>query len=349
MKKKPDYVDKITFQGKESLVDAMKYLYKYLYKDNVESDIRWKMYRRFSSFQVIKLSYAYKISPKLIGYKNYIKEIGKRINDILETAGIEYKKADFIPSSNLYDYPSRCYGRPHIHVYTEKDMLLLDFFKDNIVVLRNTEGEEIQFKLYGTYYNDNFKVKKITEVNEEHIDEDTTYKSFKNENENIYKLSNDSSKLEIGVGKREIIDEVNLSKKIKNISLNDNNIEYILKKLNENISLQKDANTYLSIKKYKKSRCTDNLTIKKGDIKIEKSINDNIKYEAQQSIDGNLHRLHYYDTEKKESINFYQFSNGDHKIESFGIKDYNDSINMCKKVSDDINNQYQKILSYMKK
>ena len=344
MTKKPEYADKITFQGSGALTNAIRCLYK----GGVDSAISWKIYRRYHTFQPVKLSDVYRINPSLIGCKKYIREVGKRINDILNSAGIDYKKADFISSSNLYDYPSKCYGRPHIQVYTDEDMFLVDFIKEDEIILRNSQGEEIYFKLEGTYFYDNFKVKKITEVTKEQINEGITYKSFKNENYTIYKVLNDEDRLEVIVGNEEMQNEDNLINTIKNIGLKDYIMEHIFKKIKENVSLQKDDNTYLSIKKYRNSKITDEITIKKGKIKINKFLNNDVSYKLYGNIKGNVDSWQY----KGDFVISYNKTgknNIEEQIEIKNRKSKIDAITTCKEVSDDINNQYKKILSYMKK
>ena len=344
MTKKPEYADKITFQGTGALTDAIRCLYK----GGVDSAIGWKIYRKYHPFQPVKLSDVYRINPSLIGCKKYIREVGKRINDILNSANIDYKKANFISSSNLYTYPSKCYGRPHIQVYTDEDMFLVDFIKEDEIIIHNSDNEEIHFILEGTYFCEDFKVKRITEVKEEQTNEGISYKSLKNENNTIYKVLNDEDKLEIIVGNEEIENEDNLIDVIKTIGLKDYNMEYIFKKVKENISLQKDDNAYLSIKKYRNSKTTDEITIKKGKIKINKFLNNDVSYKLYGNIKGNVDSWQY----KGDFVISYNKTGKNNIEEQIKIKNRKskiDTITTCKEVSDDINNQYQKILSYMKK
>ena len=347
MKKKPDYADKIAFQGSRTLIDALDFFMSNI----VDITIYPKLYKRLNIFKIIKVSDAYKISPKLFDCKDYIKELGKRINYLLNTMEIDYTKVDFISKSDLY-YDEDPTSRAHLRVYTKDNLYLLDCYRADEIVIRDLKNsDKINFKIEGNWgfdRNQKFKVTKTTDISSEKLCNNIIYKEFKNENNTIYKLFNDENKIEISANNNEIINENELISTIKNISLNGYNIEYIFKKIKENISLNKNKNTYLKITKYRDNKIIDEIVIEKGKIKIKKGLNKDTTYKLCGDVEGKLCSYEYngdcqisYDEYGKDGIL--------KKVEIKSIKPQDEIMEVSKKISDDINNQYQKILSYMKK
>lgn len=342
MVEKPNYADKITFQGSYALAQAMDYLYRGVY-----DKFFWTNYRNNHPISIIKLSDAYKFNLSLIGCKKYIREVGERINDILEIAEIDYDRAEFYPRSNLYTYPSACNGRPHMHIYSKQGMFLLECLNENEIVIRSMENEEIHYKIEGTNYFDKFRVIKITEVNEDIISKDTRYKSLKNEDSKVYVLSTNEDKLKIIVNNDEIENDKELESTIKRVNLSNFNLEKIFNLICKNISLQKSENSYLNVKKSNANQVTDEILIKKGIIYVTKSLNANTKYEVYGDLRGRIHQYNYFGkgmvSYKAHGENYTDFVL---KADSIGLQ--KDSFEKCKKINDDVNTQYKKVLSYMK-
>ena len=83
----PDYADKIRFRYIDGLRYAINYLYNLEYK-NIGKNIEFK-YDEINSF--IKVVDAYKFNMLNNKSRNVIKEIGRRINYILEQLNIDFK------------------------------------------------------------------------------------------------------------------------------------------------------------------------------------------------------------------------------------------------------------------
>lgn len=347
MTKKPEYVDKISFNGRISLRFAMN---DYL-SDNKYLKVMNSAYRKYNAFSNIPLKDVYKFDLRLFPeYRKVMKKLGERINDVLIYMGIDYEKAT-VYSDRIYYMELLQKGYTCIYCIkcqTKDNKQIYVYFSGDMLIMHDIENDDLicyEYKKYDS--NNDYKINKITQLDSEKLSSNISYKSFKNRDENIYKVYNNDSKLEIGVGKREVVDEENLTKIIKSVSLNQYNIEYIFKRIGKSISLQKDDKTYLTIKRYDKNMLVDKLTIRNGEIAILKPINDNKKYRSNSDIYGNLYRWHY--NENNQTINYCQSKKKEQKIESLGFENEIESMKMCKKVSDDINNQHQKILSYMKK
>ena len=321
----------------------------YLCEDEYEK-IKKNVWLSYKGIPRIKISDAYKFDYFLNKEsRNAFKELGRRINYILENVvSSDYDDASFSTGfSTSTGELFKC--TPFIICNTKDSTYIIDFHEDNrIVVSSDNSDDKITYKMNGTKMDEDFKITKVTSIREEQLDSKVTYKALKDEHKTVYRIYDDEDKLEVGIGNENLVDEKKFISTIKNIGLNRYNIEYVFKKIIKNISLQKGKNQYLSIKMRKKDLLTDEIRVSDGEILAIKFLNNDIKYRFDADTEVGVYKYEYINELSKDEIH-YSSSYRKQKLVIHTNKNQFEAMKLSKKVSDDINTQYQKVLTYMKK